>query len=70
MIHYDIKELNDNVFKNFIATPEYPNLKIIYYFNKSESKHEEFFILNYYYKEKIDLEDEKKMLEKFAEQKF
>lgn len=67
MIHYDIKELNDNVFKNFIATPEYPNLKIIY---KSESMHEEFFILDYYYKEKIDLEDEKKMLKKFAEQKF
>ena len=70
MIHDDIKELNDNVFKNFIATREYPNLKIIYYFNKSESKDEEFFILDYYYKEKIDLEDEKKMLEKFAEQKF
>ena len=46
--------------KNFIAARENPNLKITYYFGKSESTHVEFVVFNYYYKEKIDVEDEKK----------
>ena len=70
MAHNDIKALNDNdekAFKNFITARENPNLKITYYFDKSESTHEEFVIFNYYYKEKSDVEDEKK---KFTVQKF
>ena len=68
MAHNDIKALNDNdekAFKNFITARENPNLKITYYFDKSESTHEEFVIFNYYYKEKIDVEDEKKTAQKF-----
>ena len=47
MAHDDIKSLNDNdekALKNFIASRENPNLKITYYFDKSESTNEEFVI--------------------------
>ena len=73
MSHNDIKALNDNdekAFKNFIPAHENPNLKITYYFDKSESTNEEFVIFNHYYKEKIDVENEKKKLVKFPAQKF
>ena len=73
MEHNDIKALNYNdekTFKNFIAARENPNLKVTYYFDKSESTHEEFFIFNYYYKEKIDVEDEKKKVRKIRSTEF
>ena len=66
-----IKALNESdkiAFRNFITTYQSPNLHITYHLDKSEN--EEFVIFNYYYKEKIDVENEKIKLEKFAEQKF
>ena len=66
-----IKALNESdkiAFRNFITTYQNPNLYITYHLDKSEN--EEFVIFNYYYKEKIDVENEKIKLEKFAEQKF
>ena len=67
MANPDIKTLNEREevsFKNFITARQSPNLHITYHFDKFEN--EEYVIFNYYYKDKIDVENEKIILEKFA----
>ena len=71
MAHSNIKaskKSDEIAFRNFIAARQSPNLHITYHFDKSEN--EEFVIFNHYYKEKIDVENEKIKLEKLAAQKF
>ena len=68
MARSNIKASNksdDIAFRNFIAACQSPNLHITYLFDKSEN---EEFIFNHYYKEKIDVENEKIKLEKLAAQ--
>ena len=48
--------------RNFITARQNPNLYVSYYFDKF--KNEEFVIFNYNYKDKIDLENEKKSFRK------
>ena len=71
MAHHDIKALNESdeiSFKNFITARISPNLHIAYHFDKFEN--DKYVIFNYYYKDKISVENEKIILEKFAAQKF
>ena len=63
-----LNESDEIAFKNFITARQSPNLHITYHLDKFEN--EEYVIFNYYYKDKIDVENEKIILEKFAAQKF